>query len=167
MKRPAGVVPVKYVSMRQLAEHEADIRRWLSTEPTMCKKRLCTLLRDEAGYRVHPKTAENYLIRLRGKSITRRPMTVKRKKCLKRKPTITMDVPYNRHRFHWFRRSWHKIPATMDVSGPIALWSTLSPQTRPSIRLSDLYTPCRVEFPRVSPHESDDELWEAFAVAGI
>jgi hypothetical protein len=75
---------MEYVSMRQLVEHGADIRQWLSTEPTLDKKRLCTLMLEEKGYHVRPKTAENYLIRLRRGPITRRRMTVRRKISRKR-----------------------------------------------------------------------------------
>ena len=149
--------------MRQLVGHGADIRRWLSTEPTMDKKRLCTLMLEQKGYHVRPKIAENYLIRLRRGPITRRRMTVRRKSCRKRKPTTTMDGLYKRHRNSWFRMSWHHIPRTMDIRGPIALWSTLSPQTRLSWRLSDLYTPCRLLPGRVSPHESDEEVLEVMS----
>ena len=147
--------------MRQLVEHGADIRQWLSTEPTLDKKRLCTLMLEEKGYHVRPKTAENYLIRLRRGPITRRRMTVRMKISRKRKPRTTMDVPYKRRRNSWFRMSWHHLPRTTDIRGPIALWSTVSPQTRSSCRLSDLYTPRRLQPGRVSPHESDDELLDA------
>ncbi len=130
MKRPAGPrAPIEYLSMVQLLDHEADIRDWLCTEPTLGKKRLCRLMLEKKGLHVKPKTAENYLIRL--------------------------------------RREEEAIPRTMDIRGPIALWSTLSPQTRLSWRLSDLYTPRSLlpgPYPgRVSPHESDDELLEAIS----
>ena len=81
MKRPAAsvdslsAVDVGFLSMIQLAKHEAAIREWLLTEPGMGKKRLCTMMLSQKSCHVKPRTAENYLIRLR-----REPETPSRKK---------------------------------------------------------------------------------------
>ena len=61
--------PIEYLSMIQLVEHEADVRGWLSVEPTVGCRRLCTLMRENKGLRVRPGIAQNYLIRLRSESI--------------------------------------------------------------------------------------------------
>ena len=68
MKRPAAAVD--YLSMPELAAHESDIREWLSTEPEMGKKRLCTKMLAEKGLHVGPTTAESYLKRLRREPVT-------------------------------------------------------------------------------------------------
>ena len=68
MKRPAAAVD--YLSMSELAAHESDIREWLSTEPEMGNKKLCTKMLSEKGCHVNPETARNYLKRLLREPVT-------------------------------------------------------------------------------------------------
>jgi len=81
MKRPAAsvdslpVVDVGFLSMTQLAKHEAAIREWLLAEPSMGRKRLCTMMLSEKSCHVKRTTAQSYLIRLR-----REPETPSRKR---------------------------------------------------------------------------------------
>ena len=63
MKRPAAAIV--FLSMLELGSHEAAIRGWLVSEPGMGYKRLCTKMLSEKGCHVNPKTAQNYLTRLR------------------------------------------------------------------------------------------------------
>ena len=56
---------VDYLSIVQLAEHEVAIREWLDSEPQMGKKRLCTKMLSEKKLHVKPRTAQNYLTRLK------------------------------------------------------------------------------------------------------
>ena len=55
----------EYLSINQLAEHEDAIRDWLEADPDMGKKILARKLLSEKGVHVNPKTAENYLTRLK------------------------------------------------------------------------------------------------------
>ena len=73
MKRPAAAVD--FLSIAQLADHEAAIQQWLSTDPEMGCKALCSKLRDGKGLHVKPITAQNYLRRLK-----REPTTPRRRK---------------------------------------------------------------------------------------
>jgi hypothetical protein len=73
MKRPTAAV--EYLSIVELAGHEAAIQQWLSTEPDMGCKRLCTKMLAEKKLHVTPATARNYLLRLK-----REPATPRRKK---------------------------------------------------------------------------------------
>ena len=73
MKRPTAAV--EYLSIVELAGHEAAIQQWLSTEPEMGNKRLCTKMLAEKKLHVTPATARNYLLRLK-----REPATPRRKK---------------------------------------------------------------------------------------
>ncbi len=68
MKRPAAAVD--YLSMPELAEHEAAIQEWLSTDPDMGKRTLCRKMLSEKGCHVGPTTAGSYLIRLRREPVT-------------------------------------------------------------------------------------------------
>ena len=63
MKRPAAAVD--FLSIVELADHEAAIQQWLSTEADMGYRRLCTKMLAEKGLHVKPITAQNYLLRLK------------------------------------------------------------------------------------------------------
>jgi len=71
----APAVDVGFLPMTQLAKHETAIREWLLAEPDMGCKRLCTMMLSEKSCHVNPRTAQNYLTRLR-----REPQTPSRKR---------------------------------------------------------------------------------------
>ena len=64
-----------YLSIVQLAEHEAAIREWLESEPAMGNKRLCTKMLSEKKLHVTPITAQRYL-----QWLQREPVTPSRRK---------------------------------------------------------------------------------------
>ena len=65
---------VDYLSMVELAEHEGAIWEWLTTDPEMGKRTLCSKMLSEKGCHVNVKTAENYL------RLCREPVTPTRRR---------------------------------------------------------------------------------------
>ena len=171
MDRPVSKSAHKWMSMAEVLLCDEFIRERMVNDVNMDSKRLCAMMRTHTGKSLHHMTADKYLARQRvvvAQAQTpdeprKRMMTTAtmRESRLKKSIVKEKKVTMRRRQFRgrWMQKSWFQSVLTRESIHPISELSTLSAVTRTTMMLTDLYDAKGKSVGRISPHESDEEIW--------